>query len=139
MAASSHRYDNRGSIDKHVQYSKTMSYLLRHGAVKEGLRMTSDGFIRMDDLLEYKTLRGATMEDLVAIVENCSKKRFSIKTVKDEVTQADILYVRANQGHSIDDLQVDMKEISENDDIEECLHGTYYKAWDLIKNEVDIE
>ena len=34
-----------------------MSYLLRHGAEKEGLMIRSDGYILMDDLLNHKTMK----------------------------------------------------------------------------------
>lgn len=34
-----------------VQLSKTLSYILRHGAAKEGLTMRKDGFIRLDDIV----------------------------------------------------------------------------------------
>ena len=34
-----------------VKISKTLSYILRHGAAKEGLTMRSDGYIKVDDLV----------------------------------------------------------------------------------------
>lgn len=34
-----------------TQLSKTLSYLLRHGAAKEGLKMRSDGFVKINDLV----------------------------------------------------------------------------------------
>lgn len=34
-----------------VKISKTLSYILRHGAAKEGLEMRSDGYIKVDDLV----------------------------------------------------------------------------------------
>ena len=34
-----------------VKISKTLSYILRHGAAKEGLVMRSDGYIKVDDLV----------------------------------------------------------------------------------------
>jgi 2'-phosphotransferase len=34
-----------------VQQSKALSYILRHGAVKEGLAIRSDGFIKVEDLV----------------------------------------------------------------------------------------
>ena len=34
----------RHPVSKDVQYSKTMSYLLRHGAEKEGLKMTKGNY-----------------------------------------------------------------------------------------------
>jgi 2'-phosphotransferase len=34
-----------------VAASKTLSYILRHGAEKEGLHMRSDGFIKLTDVV----------------------------------------------------------------------------------------
>lgn len=34
-----------------VRASKTLSYILRHGASKEGLKMRKDGFVRVDELV----------------------------------------------------------------------------------------
>lgn len=34
-----------------VRNSKTLSYILRHGAAKEGLKMRKDGFVRVDELV----------------------------------------------------------------------------------------
>ena len=34
-----------------VRISKTLSYLLRHGAVKDGLDMRADGYVRVTDLV----------------------------------------------------------------------------------------
>lgn len=132
MASNRH---NKRTVSKDVQFSKAMTYLLRHGAIKEGFEITQDGFVKLDDILAHKNFKNATKEDLVKIVETCPKQRFGIKTVKDENTQVENIYIRANQGHSIDDLELGMKEITEADNIEECLHGTYYKAWEAIKME----
>jgi len=74
--------------------------------------------------------------NLLKKVQNCPKQRFALKVISDESNNTETLYIRANQGHSLEDLDVQMKEITKEDKIEECLHGTYYKAWDLIKNEV---
>lgn len=34
-----------------VRYSKTIAYLLRHGAEKEGLPMRRDGYVKVHDLV----------------------------------------------------------------------------------------
>lgn len=34
-----------------VAASKTLSYILRHGAEKEGLHIRSDGLVRLDDIV----------------------------------------------------------------------------------------
>lgn len=36
-----------------VRISKTMSYILRHGAKDQGLQMRPDGFVRVDDLVSH--------------------------------------------------------------------------------------
>src|SRR5258708_5127073 len=37
--------------DPDVELSKVISYILRHGAKKEGLAIRSDGYVRLDDLV----------------------------------------------------------------------------------------
>lgn len=37
--------------DHDTRISKSLSYLLRHGAQKESLKMRADGFVRVDDLV----------------------------------------------------------------------------------------
>jgi RNA:NAD 2'-phosphotransferase (TPT1/KptA family) len=40
----------QGAMDM-VRVSKHLSYLLRHGAEKEGLPMRADGFVRVEDIV----------------------------------------------------------------------------------------
>lgn len=37
--------------DPSVELSKTLSYILRHGAQREGLAIRSDGYMKLDDLV----------------------------------------------------------------------------------------
>lgn len=39
-----------------VRVSKTLSWLLRHGAVSEGLEMRVDGYVKVDDLVRIFAL-----------------------------------------------------------------------------------
>lgn len=41
----------RPSDSPEVRISKTLSYILRHGAEKEGLKIRSDGYVRVTDLV----------------------------------------------------------------------------------------
>jgi len=41
----------RPTDDPDTRWSKTLSYILRHGASKEGLTLRPDGFVRVDDLV----------------------------------------------------------------------------------------
>lgn len=88
--------------DPIVKISKNLSYLLRHGAVKEGLNIDKDGFVLLSEILAmdfYKTRR-VTEKEIREVVENNDKKRFELKTVSDKDGKP-VLYVRASQGHSI--------------------------------------
>ncbi|CAF0742006.1 unnamed protein product [Brachionus calyciflorus] len=123
------------NISKEVQLSKAMTFLLRHGAEKEGIQMNVDGFVNLDELLQHKSLKTATKDEILKIVENCPKKRFFVKTEIDPNNQKEQILIRANQGHSIKDLNVDMEEIINSNEIKIVIHGTYHRFWDQIKNQ----
>jgi putative RNA 2'-phosphotransferase len=75
--------------------SKYLSYILRHHPETIGLELDSEGWANVGDLLAKMQASGTplTMDKLVFIVENNSKKRFAF----DETGQK----IRASQGHSI--------------------------------------
>lgn len=85
-----------------VQISKALSYLLRHGAVKEGLPIDSNGFIPVAVLLRHNRLKShkCTLEDIHRIVENNDKKRFQIIERRLENSEPEEI-ICATQGHSI--------------------------------------
>lgn len=76
--------------------SKKISYLLRHNP--EDLTMDTEGFVEVSDLLEKLDIK---MSKLEKIVEKNDKKRF---TFNDDKTK-----IRANQGHSIDGIDLGLK------------------------------
>ncbi|KAG8835595.1 hypothetical protein FRC17_002187 [Serendipita sp. 399] len=61
-----------------VQLSKTLSYILRHGAKGEGLEMRSDGYVKLEDLLRRPKLRGIDFEQIKEVVETNEKQRFTL-------------------------------------------------------------
>jgi len=86
----------------------------------------------VDEILTYPPLKKekVTLEDIKVVVENNDKKRFSIK--QDEETKKYL--VCANQGQSIPGIMPDnMKQITSADNYPIVLHGTYFKAWEAIK------
>ncbi|KLT40404.1 hypothetical protein CC85DRAFT_287507 [Cutaneotrichosporon oleaginosum] len=63
-----------------VAASKTLAYILRHGAEKEGLHIRSDGLVRLDDVLarpKVKNLKIDT-EAVFRLVDENAKKRFEL-------------------------------------------------------------
>jgi 2'-phosphotransferase len=65
---------SRGGDDETTKISKAMSYILRHGAAKEGIEMGTDGNVLVDDLLKKPNFKGVTVDKIRSIVENNDKQ-----------------------------------------------------------------
>ncbi|KAG6808116.1 hypothetical protein H0H93_000553, partial [Arthromyces matolae] len=80
-----------------VRLSKTMSWLLRHGAKSEGLPMRPDGYVKVRDLLENGRIKSLQLDfsALQEVVKTDSKQRFDLKEDLGE------WWIKANQGHSM--------------------------------------
>ena len=116
------------------QISRAMSYVLRHGAVKEGLPIREDGTLSVDELLTYKKLKGVKLADVQRVVEANDKQRFQL--LQDE--GKDEWRIRANQGHSL--RLAGVQESMEELDDAACasyhfIHGTYERHWTSIEAE----
>jgi len=105
--------------------SKYLSYLLRHGAVKEGLDIDKEGFVKVTELLEFLVNNKsdiATMEQIKQIVDTDQKKRFLL------INKENNFYIRASQGHSIVTVMEDaMVPIIDPNQYPEVIHGTFRK------------
>ncbi|GAB7351241.1 hypothetical protein MBLNU459_g1668t1 [Dothideomycetes sp. NU459] len=152
----------RGPMPREVQVSKKMSWLLRHGAEKEGLQLGEGGYISVKDVLSNRNIRSlkVTFDEVRQIVSENDKQRFSLIhksaapstaasiPTDDAATQstqtqparadgtsadpADYL-IRANQGHS---LAVASEELLTPVDAATApgtvVHGTTHSAWHQI-------
>lgn len=72
------RGPRRGGDDRDVRHSKKLSYLLRHGAEKEGLVIGSDGYVKVKDLTSRPDFKDIDLDRIKYIVENNDKKRFEL-------------------------------------------------------------
>lgn len=117
-----------------VQLSKSLSWVLRHAAPSLGLKLSSDGFVPVQNILQLNHPRFCkgkskkdtppqpkyTVEDVIRVVENNDKQRFRLeykeersgdsirnegKSNNDATTN--VLCIRANQGHSLKHIQSD--------------------------------
>ncbi|KAJ4486945.1 KptA family-domain-containing protein [Lentinula lateritia] len=116
-----------------VRLSKTLSWLLRHGAQSEGLPMRADGFVKVTDLLENPKIKSQALDlaGLQQIVNTDSKQRYNL------VCEDDIWWIKANQGHSIKAVKLDLKPIFTVEDIPSrtAVHGTTKTAWLSISSQ----
>ncbi|KAI7964822.1 hypothetical protein MJO29_002920 [Puccinia striiformis f. sp. tritici] len=114
-----------------VTLSKTLSYILRHGAINEKLEIRADGFIRLDELLKRPKMKNNTIEDIKRVVAENEKQRFTI-IKEEEVDGTTIRYIRANQGHSLKVERPDLIPVTDQSELPTVVHGTYSKVWDNI-------
>jgi 2'-phosphotransferase len=99
-----------------------------------------DGFVKVNDLLKHKKFHSYTENDIVRVVENNSKKRFLLENIKAGASSSvEELCIRANQGHTLTNVEVNLDEIQMDDPIEHAVHGTYFKCWSAIKSQVGRE
>lgn len=108
-----------------VQISKTLSWMLRHGAKEEGLVMRPDGYAKVMDVVRCPVIYGSiprqtniirvwlsqlanpklktlSFEALQEIVQADKKNRYGLLFEPDQDSNAPgIWWIRANQGHSI--------------------------------------
>jgi len=106
--------------------SKFISLLLRHKPELIDLNMDVRGWVPVNELLKLSKSKKnieITMEELEDIVENNDKKRFSFNYDKTKI--------RANSGHSLKWVQVELKDVTKS-----CpgilYHGTAEKTLDDI-------
>ncbi|TFY72455.1 hypothetical protein EVG20_g542 [Dentipellis fragilis] len=142
-----------------IRVSKTLSWILRHGAKSEGLYMRPDGFVRVTDLVSARYSdhvsrdRVFTMESrqlaspklqtqldfagLEKMVQDDEKMRYTMMSGPDEkaLDAGDIWWIRANHGHSMEAVKIDLKPILSASDIPMAVHGTNKKAWSSISKQ----
>ena len=111
-----------------VRLSKSLAWLLRHNAESEGFTFMEGGYLPVEDVLKHKRFTGFNLTDVEEVVRNCDKQRYTLNVGDDGR-----LLIRANQGHSIKNVQVDMEEITNPDDAQKVIHGTNFKAWNGIQ------
>ncbi|KAI6010877.1 KptA family-domain-containing protein [Pisolithus orientalis] len=136
-----------------VRLSKSLSWLLRHGAKTAGLQIRSDGYARVSDVVRTANIyfnanestryqlanvmfKDVTFLQLQEIVNRDQKNRYHLLfepcLTPSNNSSDDLWWIRANQGHSIKDVKLDLQPISSASEIPLAVHGTTRKAWDLI-------
>ncbi|XP_057205281.1 tRNA 2'-phosphotransferase 1 isoform X2 [Triplophysa rosa] len=124
---------HRWEESRDVRLSKSLSYVLRHGASKMGLQMHSDGFVYVEDLLAHQQFRSFSLEDVQRVVASNDKQRFKLQAHPDDGR----IQIRANQGHSVQVADLELKQVAPDDPNcpKEAVHGTYMKHWPSIQSQ----
>ncbi|KZP30500.1 hypothetical protein FIBSPDRAFT_814795 [Athelia psychrophila] len=109
--------------------SKTMSWILRHGALQEGVPMRGDGFVLVTDLLANARMHDQTFFDIEQVVKNDPKGRYSL------IEEGGVWFIRANQGHSIKTIKMELEPLTYAKQVPMAVHGTNTKAWESIQTQ----
>lgn len=90
---------------KVTETSKYLSLVLRHQPKVIGMQLDAEGWLPIDELIRNANQRGnsLSLEMLHEVVATCEKKRFSLSE--------DGLRIRANQGHSVPDIELNLKTL----------------------------
>ena len=134
---------SRAPLTRETQLSKKLSWLLRHGAEKEGLELNAAGYASVSAVLANQKIRSQkmTFAELQAIVKDNDKQRFalSLREGCEDETSADPKdwMIRANQGHSVKvESEGLLEAIGEDDEVVKgngvVVHGTTHAAWTRI-------
>ena len=93
--------------------------------------MSSDGYVRVEDLLSSGYFMDSSLDDIRKIVELDDKERFSMAT--DEASGKS--KVRANHGHGIPGIVVTDRKLTARDVPGAVIHLTTQEAWKRIEFE----
>eukprot|EP01053_Blabericola_migrator_P010170 Blabericola_migrator_1__10169@NODE_567_length_7556_cov_134_355722_g56_i1_p3_GENE_NODE_567_length_7556_cov_134_355722_g56_i1NODE_567_length_7556_cov_134_355722_g56_i1_p3_ORF_typecomplete_len364_score41_92PTS_2RNA/PF01885_16/1_1e60KAR9/PF08580_10/0_12_NODE_567_length_7556_cov_134_355722_g56_i124003491 len=75
---------------------KSLSYILRHGALLKGLNMRADGYVKVSDLLKLPEFRTLGFHTLIYIVKWNMKRRFSLACQVSEDSE-DLMDINPDQ------------------------------------------
>lgn len=94
--------------------------------------MDQEGFVKISDILALSRFSKYTLENVMTIIDKDEKSRYFVKE------ENGVFYIRANQGHTIKLERLHLTPIKSRDELpgeKLVLHGTYKKAWQLIKHQ----
>lgn len=111
-------------------FSKYLSYLLRHNPGSIGLEMFDGGWVNTAELIDKinnsdESDYAVTFEALKYIVDKDNKGRYAFSE--------DFKQIKANHGHSIKDVKLDYKKANYDEVPEYLYHGTSEQNLRLIE------
>ncbi|KAM8793764.1 tRNA 2'-phosphotransferase 1 [Eudromia elegans] len=120
------RRRRRREEDPAVRLSRTLSYVLRHGALELGLPMGPDGFVPLAALRRFPPLAALSEAAARSLVANDPKGRFELRPRP--------LRMRATQGHSLPVPALELEPLVAPAQLPPTLaHGTRRRRWGAIR------
>ena len=128
--------EKKSSLDS--QLMKTLTYLLIFGHKKEGLEITSDGFVLLDDILEKNVFKskGITRNQLEEVVGSEKNSCYEIQN-RSSFNNQSAPYIRLRQLPSINikDIEKSGAKVKNPSQIPSCIYGTFKDSLEAVKKE----
>lgn len=124
-----------GTSNRIDALDRLLTRVLRHMAIELNLNIRRDGYVRVQDLLRLnlKTranipLSSHSVDEIREAVRTDNKQRLALLEENGE------LFIRANQGHSVQSVKSEslLQPILSAEEIPVCVHGTYKKYLESI-------
>lgn len=61
-----------------TKISKSLSWILRHGAQKEGIPIRPDGYVCLSVLMKHNKFRNSKITDIERVVRENNKQRYGV-------------------------------------------------------------
>ncbi len=106
-----------------INLSKSLAFLLRDTARDEGLDIDCEGFVDLNSILALPRFAKYSEEEVMRLVETSDKQRFSLAVTSDDGSGSHVR-IRANQGHTIPDVNPGLIRITDPERFPKVVHGT---------------
>jgi 2'-phosphotransferase len=84
--------------------------------------------------LKRPKLKGVDVPTLQRIVAENSKQRYAIREEPNpEEPEEKVLWIRANQGHTLEVQDLELTRIEKAEDCPVVVHGTFTRHWEAIR------
>ncbi|KAJ7132358.1 hypothetical protein C8R44DRAFT_773869 [Mycena epipterygia] len=113
-------------------FTTRLNWILRHGAVREGLQIRPDGFVRIPDLKRCRKFKELEHSEFDALLKADHFRRFKIVQDFDNRILADNLWVRSRLGHSIKSVDVTVQRITSPSVLPMAVCSVNLRGWDYI-------
>ncbi|EEB92770.1 hypothetical protein MPER_08674 [Moniliophthora perniciosa FA553] len=106
-----------------------MSWLLRHAAQSQGIKIRPDGYVRVNDLLSYYLFKHHNINSLQALLRYDPKHRFEFKEEEGRWPGSKEWLVRHQGGHTIKGVLTSAKRITSFPKSSAAIYCTDIQTW----------
>ncbi|KAJ7708935.1 KptA family-domain-containing protein [Mycena rosella] len=117
-------------------FTTRLNYLLRYAAVKEEIEIRPDGYVRLDDVRDWRLFRYLTPAEFNTMIDNEAltegNDRFTLIQDFDLRAGADSIWIRAKKKHSMQSVHVNTQKIISPAKLPMAVYPLNLKEWEHV-------